>query len=75
MVLEARDELAQALKADLNKSPEQAYLTELNMVEKEVQNALDHLEDWCAPTAVGTDVGNMLALGRSELVAEPLGVV
>ena len=64
-----------ALKADLNKSPEQSWLTELNLIEQDIQLALDHLDEWSTPTAVGTDIVNLLGAGQSEIHHEPLGVI
>ena len=42
MMREKRGEMCAALKADLNKSPAQAWMTELNLVEADIQMALDH---------------------------------
>ena len=75
MMIECRKEFQLALKADLNKSPEQAWLTELNLVEQDIQLALDHLEEWSTPTSVGTDIVNLLGGGQSEIYHEPLGII
>ena len=74
-MIECRKEFQLALKADLNKSPEQAWLTELNLVEQDIQLALDHLEEWSTPTSVGTDIVNLLGGGQSEIYHEPLGII
>ena len=75
MMREKRGEMCAALKADLNKSPAQAWMTELNLVEADIQMALDHLDDWMAPRRVGTDIFNLLGGGRSEIHKDPKGVV
>jgi aldehyde dehydrogenase (NAD+) len=75
MMREKRGEMCAALKADLNKSPAQAWMTELNLVEADIQMALDHLEEWMQPKAVGTDIFNLLGGGRSEIHKDPKGVV
>ena len=49
------------------------YITEVNVVEHEIQTAIDHLDDWMAPTSV---VNNLLNLpGKSFVYKDPLGVV
>ena len=75
MMIEKRSEFQAALKADLNKSPEQSWLTELNLVEQDIQLALDHLDEWSNPTSVNTDIVNILGGGQSEIHHEPLGVI
>ena len=44
-------------------------------MEHDIQHALDHIYEWAAPTAVGTNLVNALGLGTSEIAHEPLGVV
>lgn len=75
MMVKERDEFCRALKLDLNKSPQQSYLTELNLVEHDCQHALDHLEEWAAAKPVSTNMVNLMALGSSSIMPEPLGVV
>jgi acyl-CoA reductase-like NAD-dependent aldehyde dehydrogenase len=75
MMVTERSKMQAALKADLNKSPEQSWLTELNLVEQDIQLALDHLDEWSTPTSVSTDIVNILGAGQSEIHHEPLGVI
>jgi aldehyde dehydrogenase (NAD+) len=75
MMVAERSTFQAALKADLNKSPEQSWLTELNLIEQDIQLALDHLDEWSTPTAVSTDIVNLLGAGQSEIHHEPLGVI
>ena len=75
MMVEKRAEMQAALKADLNKSPEQSWLTELNLVEQDIQLALDSLDEWSTPTSVDTDIVNILGYGQSEIHYDPLGII
>ena len=49
-----RQQLCEAMKEDLHKSCFEGYITEVNVIEHEVQGALDHLDDWAAPDSVTT---------------------
>eukprot|EP00299_Pterocystis_sp_00344_P017564 c87_g1_i1.p1 GENE.c87_g1_i1~~c87_g1_i1.p1 ORF type:complete len:520 (-),score=128.81 c87_g1_i1:28-1587(-) len=73
LVVEGRDQLCRALNADLHKSTAEGYFTEVNLVEQEIQHALDRLDSWMAPTQVSTNVLNLP--GSSCIYKDPLGVV
>ena len=62
-----------ALKADLNKSPFEAYETEIGMVLGEINHALKHLAEWARPKQVRTPL--IHALSSSRIQTEPYGVV
>ncbi len=63
--------LAKALYADLHKSFEEAYLTELSIIKQEIRNHLRHVGRWarrkCSPTPL------KMFPSRSSIVTEPLG--
>lgn len=63
--------LAEALWADLHKSYEETYLTELSIVMGEVDNHIRHLKRWAAPKRCSTPL-KMLP-SRSKIISEPLG--
>ena len=64
--------LTQALYADLNKSYEEAYLTEISIVLGEIDNFLKHLKRWAAPSKRKTPM--KLFPSKSYILTEPLGV-
>lgn len=64
--------LCDALYADLHKSYEEAYMTEISMVLGEIDNFLKHLPRWAAPSKKSTPW--KLFPSRSAVVTEPLGV-
>ena len=63
--------LAEALWADLHKSYEEAYMTELSIVLGEIDNHTSHLKGWAAPKRCSTPL-KMLP-SRSKVISEPLG--
>lgn len=62
-----------ALKADLNKSMQEAYLTELGLVYEELGYALKHLASWMKPERRGVPLALMPA--TTYRYPEPLGTV
>lgn len=64
--------LAQALKADLNKAPMEAYMTETGIVLEELRFTLRHLARWARPRAAGTPLAQFHA--KSFVMPEPYGV-
>lgn len=67
------DQLAEALEADLAKSPAQAQLTEIGVVLSEIDHTLKNLESWAKPRSL--DVPLFLRPASARLQPEPLGVV
>lgn len=63
--------LTEALWADLHKSCEEAYLTELSIVKGEISNHLKHLNRWSKRRRVKTPI--KMFPSRSYIVSEPLG--
>lgn len=65
--------LAEALAADLGKSPVETHTSELGLVVNEIDHTLRHLERWLRPRRVAVPVPMLPA--RARTVREPLGVV
>lgn len=63
--------LTEALWADLHKSYEEAYLTELSIVLGEIDNHIRHLKAWAAPKRCSTPL--RMFPSRSKIISEPLG--
>jgi len=60
-----------ALYQDLHKSEEEAFITEVGYLTKDVKYLLSHIDGWVKPRSVGTP---LLAMpGKSMIKAEPLG--
>src|SRR5690554_6987176 len=67
------NELLEALQLDLGKSHAEGWLTELSVVNKEIQHTLNHLPQWMKAKRVRQP---FLAMpGKSYLHPEPLGIV
>lgn len=64
--------LIEALKADLNKSEFESFLTEIGSVYTEISYAKKHLKKWMKPTKVKTPI--TLFLASSKIYHEPYGV-
>lgn len=72
-VLAHEQEIYAALRADLNKSPEEAWVTEIGLVIKEINHTIRKLPDWMKPERKGTDLVNLPS--SSFVVRDPLGTV
>lgn len=66
------EELTEALRIDLNKSYEEAFMTEISIVLGEIDNFQKNLVRWAAPSKKSTPL--KLFPSRSEVITEPLGV-
>lgn len=64
--------ITQALWEDLHKSYEEAYLTEISIVQQEIDNHIRHLKKWAKPKRVVTPLH--LLPSSSKIIYEPLGV-
>lgn len=69
---ENEDLINEALKADLNKSPFETYMTEIGMVLDEIRFHLAHLPRWIKTKAVRTPLAQFHA--KSYVVPEPYGI-
>lgn len=63
----------ESLKKDLNKSPFEAYVTEIGFVQEEISYHIHNLKKWMKPTRVRTDLVNFHS--RSYILHEPFGLV
>ena len=72
-VLHHEKGLYDALYADLKKSREESWVTEIGFLIAEINHALKHLRSWMKPTKVPTNLMNLP--GKSLIYKEPLGVV
>lgn len=72
-ILRHEDELYDALYADLKKSKEESWVTELGFVIAEINTALKNLRAWMRPERRGTNLVNLPSASR--VMKEPLGVV
>lgn len=72
-ILEYEQELYNALYADLKKSPEESWVTELGLVVSELNVTLRELRRWMEPEHMPTNLLNLPS--ASKVMREPLGVV
>lgn len=72
-ILKYEHNINEALKKDLNKSPFEAYVTEIGFVLEEITHHIHHLKKWMKPTKIRTDLVNFYS--RSYVLHEPFGVV
>ncbi len=73
MLLDHEKDIYDALQADLHKSREEVWVTEIGMVLAEINQALRHLKAWMEPVRVRTNLANLPS--SSFVMKEPLGVV
>lgn len=71
-VLAREKEIAEALHADLRKSPFESYMSETGMVLDELRYIAKHLEKWAKPKRVPTPLSQFPS--RSFICKEPYGV-
>ena len=72
-VLDNEQPLYKALYADLKKTDEDAWATEIGFFLSELNYTIKHLQEWMEPKSVSTNLVNMPS--SSYTVQEPLGVV
>ena len=72
-ILNYESQLYNALFADLKKSPEEYWVTELGLVISELNFMEKNLRRWMEPEKVATNVLNLPS--KSKVLKEPLGVV
>ena len=72
-IIQFEEELMLALYADLKKSREESWVTEIGFIQAEIRHTLKHLKGWMKPEKVATNLLNLPS--RSYVYKEPLGVV
>jgi len=72
-ILQHEQQLYNALYADLKKSPEESWVTELGMVIAELNFIKNYLRRWMEAEKVATNLLNLPS--SSKIIREPLGVV
>ena len=73
MVLDNEQALYKALHADLKKTDEDAWATEIGFFLSELNYTIEHLKGWMQPKSVPTNLVNLPS--SSFTIQEPLGVV
>ena len=71
-ILKYEKPLYEALQADLHKSEEEAFLTEISIVLQEIKHHLRHIDRWAKPQRVGSTLA--ILPSESYIITEPLGV-
>jgi aldehyde dehydrogenase (NAD+) len=72
-IINHEQEILDALKSDLNKSPFEAYATEVGIILDEIGFAVKNLKSWSKPKHVHTPIVHFPS--RSRIFSEPYGVV
>src|SRR5215467_2892286 len=72
-ILKHEKDLHDALHADLKKSPEESWITEIGFVINEINGALKNLRQWMRPEKAKTNLVNLPS--SSYVIREPMGVV
>lgn len=72
LLTEGREELARSLFEDMHCSPFEAWMQQIAMLQQEIFDVIQHLDEWMADEAAGTNLFNFPA--RSVVKKDPLGV-
>ena len=72
-IIAHESEIFDALKKDLNKSPFEAYETEVGITLQELQYVIKHVRSWAKPKRVKTPLLHFKS--TSFILSEPYGVV
>ncbi|MBR4850744.1 MAG: aldehyde dehydrogenase family protein [Tidjanibacter sp.] len=70
-LIEWEGPLCEALWKDLHKSPQEAILTEISIVQGEIRNHLRNLRRWMRPQRIPTPL--KMTPSRTRVLSEPLG--
>ncbi len=73
LIMEHEQAILDALKKDLNKSPFEAYTTEIGFCLHSITKVIKHLKRWMAPKRVRTPIYQLNT--SSFIVAEPKGTI
>lgn len=72
MLKNNESKIYRALKTDLNKSRQEAYLTEIGFLYNEIDFAIKHLDNWMTPEKVSTPITHKGT--KNFIIKEPYGV-
>ena len=72
-IVEMQDEICESLKLDLNKSKEEAYMSEIGLVLSEINYMVKHLRKFAKPKKVYTPISQFPS--KSYRIPSPYGVV
>jgi aldehyde dehydrogenase (NAD+) len=72
-ILKMKQELVDAVKADIGRESFVTWFSEISIIEKEIDHATSNIKNWAKEIAVDTPV--FLGPAKSKIVHEPLGVV
>ena len=72
-IRQREDAISEALKKDLGKSREEAYMTEIGIVQSEISYIMRHLAKWARPKRTLAPITHFPA--RNYVLKEPYGVV
>jgi aldehyde dehydrogenase (NAD+) len=67
------NDLTDAVKVDLGRDSFATWFTEINVINREIDHAIENLSKWVKPECVDTPV--FLGPAKSRIIYEPLGVV
>ncbi|HEY9691545.1 MAG TPA: aldehyde dehydrogenase [Oculatellaceae cyanobacterium] len=73
VIIEHEVQIQSALKADLNKSEFESYISEIGLCLEEINYAIKQINSWTKPQKVKTPLTQFLA--SSQIYSEPLGIV
>lgn len=73
LLAEGREDLRVAMYRDLHRSRFESDFIEMNVIDHELQYALDNIDDWLKPKSVKTNL--LAAPASSYIVRDPMGVV
>ncbi|MFD9007051.1 aldehyde dehydrogenase family protein [Streptomyces sp. NPDC059582] len=74
LLTDNRKDIADALWADLHKSPNEVDIAEINLTILEIDDYLEHLEEWLAPQPAEVDVPHLPEGTTAHTEFDPLGV-
>jgi aldehyde dehydrogenase (NAD+) len=75
LIEENEDKIIEALKLDLGKPKQEGVLSEITLVQAEVDLMLKNIKSWSSPSKVATPLAQMKGLSSSEIWKQPFGVV
>lgn len=74
LIIKHQNDITHALKQDLHKAPEESILSEIVVVNKEIDYIIKNLKSWVRPEKVGSPFP-LFFPGRSKIQYDPYGTV